>query len=159
SRRRHTRFSRDWSSDVCSSDLTVGNDEPSIEPEIAPIALGDYILELKYEAQLPASSDKDPLARIAKMAEQPGSEDLFVLDLRGKLYQLKNGKATTYLEIDGLMPHFIDAPGLATGFGSFAFHPDFQNNGLLYTTHTEKAGSAPADFSYSDSIRVSLQWV
>src|SRR5690606_40393490 len=23
SRRRHTRFSRDWSSDVCSSDLTV----------------------------------------------------------------------------------------------------------------------------------------
>lgn len=139
--------------------VTVGNDEPSIEPEIAPIALGDYILELKYEAQLPASSDKDPLARIAKMAEQPGSEDLFVLDLRGKLYQLKNGKATTYLEIDELMPHFIDAPGLATGFGSFAFHPDFQNNGLLYTTHTEKAGSAPADFSYSDSIRVSLQWV
>src|SRR5690606_40395605 len=25
SRRRHTRFSRDWSSDVCSSDLHVGN--------------------------------------------------------------------------------------------------------------------------------------
>src|SRR5690606_40340622 len=24
SRRRHTRFSRDWSSDVCSSDLAVG---------------------------------------------------------------------------------------------------------------------------------------
>src|SRR5690606_40457662 len=25
SRRRHTRFSRDWSSDVCSSDLFVGD--------------------------------------------------------------------------------------------------------------------------------------
>src|SRR5690606_39420657 len=25
SRRRHTRFSRDWSSDVCSSDLNVAN--------------------------------------------------------------------------------------------------------------------------------------
>src|SRR5690606_21073164 len=25
SRRRHTRFSRDWSSDVCSSDLKAGN--------------------------------------------------------------------------------------------------------------------------------------
>src|SRR5690606_40942644 len=25
SRRRHTRFSRDWSSDVCSSDLGLGN--------------------------------------------------------------------------------------------------------------------------------------
>src|SRR5690606_39889262 len=27
SRRRHTRFSRDWSSDVCSSDLFIGYDE------------------------------------------------------------------------------------------------------------------------------------
>src|SRR5690606_39520395 len=26
SRRRHTRFSRDWSSDVCSSDLVVGGE-------------------------------------------------------------------------------------------------------------------------------------
>src|SRR5690606_40072406 len=26
SRRRHTRFSRDWSSDVCSSDLIAGSD-------------------------------------------------------------------------------------------------------------------------------------
>src|SRR5690606_39760985 len=26
SRRRHTRFSRDWSSDVCSSDLISGNE-------------------------------------------------------------------------------------------------------------------------------------
>src|SRR5690606_40379753 len=28
SRRRHTRFSRDWSSDVCSSDLSTGGDRP-----------------------------------------------------------------------------------------------------------------------------------
>src|SRR5690606_40720450 len=27
SRRRHTRFSRDWSSDVCSSDLEIMSDE------------------------------------------------------------------------------------------------------------------------------------
>src|SRR5690606_25638751 len=33
SRRRHTRFSRDWSSDVCSSDLLAMNDE--IVPELA----------------------------------------------------------------------------------------------------------------------------
>src|SRR5690606_40098692 len=30
SRRRHTRFSRDWSSDVCSSDLAVGLEEPAL---------------------------------------------------------------------------------------------------------------------------------
>src|SRR5690606_40716415 len=34
SRRRHTRFSRDWSSDVCSSDLAV-----AVEPSVAAIAL------------------------------------------------------------------------------------------------------------------------
>src|SRR5690606_33107880 len=31
SRRRHTRFSRDWSSDVCSSDLTVMSGLPRLE--------------------------------------------------------------------------------------------------------------------------------
>src|SRR5690606_39499361 len=30
SRRRHTRFSRDWSSDVCSSDLRVKQEYPGI---------------------------------------------------------------------------------------------------------------------------------
>ena len=130
-----------------------------IEPVLEPIAFGNYLLHLQTAIQIPATSDKDPLARIAKMDYQPGSEDLYILDLRGKLYQLRDGKAKPYLEIDRLMPNFIDAPGLATGFGSFAFHPEFPKNGLLYTTHTEKAGSAPADFSYADSIRVSLQWV
>src|SRR5690606_13240285 len=32
SRRRHTRFSRDWSSDVCSSDLVVGGPAYPIGP-------------------------------------------------------------------------------------------------------------------------------
>src|SRR5690606_40748872 len=34
SRRRHTRFSRDWSSDVCSSDLEVKNFHPIAIAEI-----------------------------------------------------------------------------------------------------------------------------
>src|SRR5690606_32925245 len=32
SRRRHTRFSRDWSSDVCSSDLSTSERLPAISP-------------------------------------------------------------------------------------------------------------------------------
>src|SRR5690606_40392793 len=32
SRRRHTRFSRDWSSDVCSSDLESSSPSPSSSP-------------------------------------------------------------------------------------------------------------------------------
>src|SRR2546429_2932036 len=32
SRRRHTRCSRDWSSDVCSSDLVLDNLDPKVHP-------------------------------------------------------------------------------------------------------------------------------
>src|SRR5690606_40900969 len=42
SRRRHTRFSRDWSSDVCSSDLDPG--EPAGEPEEVEMSTNDWIL-------------------------------------------------------------------------------------------------------------------
>src|SRR2546430_3404782 len=33
SRRRHTRFDCDWSSDVCSSDLLAEHDEPARAPD------------------------------------------------------------------------------------------------------------------------------
>src|SRR3712207_8874862 len=37
SRRRHTRYWRDWSSDVCSSDLRIGSDTMLV----APVTVGD----------------------------------------------------------------------------------------------------------------------
>src|SRR5690554_5408352 len=57
----------------------------AVEPVAEPIAFGDYLLQMQSIAQIPASSDKDPLARIAKMDFLPGSEELYILDLRGKL--------------------------------------------------------------------------
>src|SRR5690606_40312393 len=39
SRRRHTRFSRDWSSDVCSSDLGGGGAETERQADSAPAAV------------------------------------------------------------------------------------------------------------------------
>jgi hypothetical protein len=85
---------------------------------------------------------------------QPTTHDLFVLDLRGKLYRLQNNKPFVYMDMAKLKTKFINEPGLATGFGSFAFHPDFFQNGLLYTTHIRAAGSGKADFQYGDSIKV-----
>src|SRR5690606_39866400 len=42
SRRRHTRFSRDWSSDVCSSDLAIA--QPPIERHTVRVdALNDLV--------------------------------------------------------------------------------------------------------------------
>jgi glucose/arabinose dehydrogenase len=53
----------------------------------------------------------------------------------------------------------MNKPGWGTGFGSFAFHPDFKRNGILYTSHAEFPNSAKADFEFPDSIKAALQWV
>src|SRR2546421_4615406 len=46
SRRRHTRSDRDWSSDVCSSDLTVHSVVPDGPAERAGVKAGDTLIEL-----------------------------------------------------------------------------------------------------------------
>lgn len=122
-------------------------------------------LRLRLEEVLtaPATADAAPLARINKMVVLPGGagqpDRPFIEDLRGKLYEMDGNKLRVYLDMARERPAFIHKPGLATGFGSYAFHPNFYRNGLLYTTHTESAGTAPADFAYADSIKVTLQWV
>ncbi|MBA4140723.1 MAG: PQQ-dependent sugar dehydrogenase [Segetibacter sp.] len=125
------------------------------------IQLSNLVVELKQVTQFPPSIDsgKLPMTRITKLDFKPNTNDLFVLDLRGKLYKLQHNKPVIYMDMAKLEPKFIHQPGLGTGFGSFAFHPHFAGNGLIYTTHTEPPGSAKADFSYADSIKVTLQWV
>ena len=126
-------------------------------PESIPMS--SLVVNLKLIAEIPFSSEENPRTRIAKLDFQPGTDKLFVMDLRGKLYYLNDNKPEVYMDVGVLKPKFIHKPGHATGFGSFAFHPEFAKNGLLYTTHTEAPGSGQADFAYSDSIKVTLQWV
>src|SRR5207253_8610229 len=56
SRRRHTRWPRDWSSDVCSSDL-VDNGEPAWPPTSAATPCSLMLLRREYEVNRPASED------------------------------------------------------------------------------------------------------
>jgi glucose/arabinose dehydrogenase/mono/diheme cytochrome c family protein len=141
--------------------VTKGNGNALTNPIPEPIKVSNLVGVLEAVTTIPASSKNGqlPLTRITKIGLQPNNENLFILDLRGKLYQLKNNKPEVYMDMEKLRPNFINAPGLATGFGSFAFHPDFNKNGLLYTTHSEPARTAKADFAYADSIKVALQWV
>jgi len=144
-------------------------DLPSEEPQIDTTALNDpipekiemsdLVINLKLVTTVPPSAKRGPKARITKMDHIPGTERLFIVDLRRKLYELVDNQPRVYFDMAERMPDFIDQPGMASGFGSFAFHPEFLQNGLLYTTHTEPPGSQIADFSYSDSIPVTLQWV
>ena len=123
------------------------------------IPMSNIVVNLELFTQIPPSSNEKPSTRIAKLDAQPTTGELFVMDLRGKLYHMNGKQPEVYLDMNKEKPKFIHKPGLATGFGSFAFHPEFLTNGLLYTTHTEPPGSAQADFEFPDSIKVTLQWV
>jgi len=114
---------------------------------------------LELVAQVPLSSDETPNTRINKMAAQPGTGQLFIVELRGVLYRLQDNQPSVYMDLRALRPAFIDKPGMGTGFGSFAFHPEFEKNGLLYTTHTELPGAVVPEFKYEDSIERTVQWV
>ncbi|WP_423149618.1 PQQ-dependent sugar dehydrogenase [Rubrolithibacter danxiaensis] len=130
------------------------------DPIPAKIPQSGLTLELEEIIKAPATAEKIPLARINKMTVLPGKKDrVFIQELRGVIYEMDNKELKIFMDIRKERPGFIDAPGLATGFGSFAFHPDFYKNGLFYTSHTEKANVAPADFAFADSIPVTLQWV
>ncbi len=125
------------------------------------IKTSNLVVGLALVTQIPPSSDssKLPLTRINKLDFQPNTGTSFILDQRGKLYQMLHNKPTLYMDLATLKPAFIHEPGLNSGVGSFAFHPQFAKNGLFYTTHTEPTGSATADFTYADSIKVRIQWV
>ena len=127
-------------------------------PVTEKIPASGIVVNLDFFTRVPASSDKQPLTRISKI-DWVSMKSCFILDQRGKLYKMVKGIAETWLDISKWKPSFIDQPGLATGFGSFAFHPDYIHNGIFYTTHTEPPHSKKADFSIPDSIKQTLQWV
>ena len=116
-------------------------------------------LELELFAQLPSSDTKPPLAKMTKMEPIPGTSRLMINDQRVGLYELVNGKPELYMNIAAERPLMVSQPGWATGLGSFAFHPEFEKNGLFYTSHTEKGLVAAADVGYTDSLEVFMQWV
>ena len=133
----------------------IVNPIPESIPEL------DRVLQLESWVTLPPSSETPLLARINKLYGQRGikSGNTFIADQRGTLFEVRNKKPFPYLSVKAAFVNFIDTPGYGSGFGSFAFHPEFDRNGLFYTTHTEPAKSAPADFALPDSIPAALQWV
>ena len=128
----------------------------------ASAASPDLTIELKDYATMPLTGAVDGpgnsaglLARINFMRQEPGRGRMFVNDLNGPLYILDKDskKAAPYLDFNGLegkggLFHrlAIDA-GLASGFISFEFDPDYAHNGKFYTIHFEDpalpASSAP----------------
>ncbi|MCB0640800.1 MAG: PQQ-dependent sugar dehydrogenase, partial [Phaeodactylibacter sp.] len=127
-------------------------------PEAIPAS--GILFELQEYVTIPISSGQEPKARINLLREVPdGSGRQFVNDLRGKFWVIDNGEVSIYLNPVVEFPDFIQEPGKGTGFGAFAFHPEFATNGKFYTSHAEAAASAPADFSPMEDNGIALQWV
>ncbi len=118
-----------------------------------------YTLVLEPWLRMPPSANIEPLTRINKLDTVRGSSRTFVHDLRGLLYELDDGEVRVYLDLRAAVPEMTDIPGLGTGFGSFAFHPEFAGNGRLYTTHTEARYGIAADFAIAGDVPDGLQWV
>jgi cytochrome c551/c552 len=131
------------------------------DPMPTKIAKAGLTLKLEEWATAPATSTKNPLTRInqTSILKTDKGNRLFMLDMRGKLYEIKNKQFNVVMDLAKEKPKLIIEPGFGSGWGTFAFHPDFLKNGLMYTTHTERKNSAPADFAYPDSIPVALQWI
>ncbi|MEZ5277436.1 MAG: PQQ-dependent sugar dehydrogenase [Opitutaceae bacterium] len=128
-------------------------------PEV--VRWSDITILIEPYVQIPASSAGFPRTRIVQLKPAgDGSGRLFVNDLNGKMHLVSQGSASLYLDLGSEFANFKNAPGLGTGFTSFAFHPDFASNGRLYTSHTEAPNSGPSDFTLPDpSDSVALQGV
>src|SRR3989442_2306328 len=65
SRRRHTRCGRDWSSDVCSSDLEIGARSDVVVTMVGRLtAIKNHALALRAFARLPHGSPRFLLALV-----------------------------------------------------------------------------------------------
>src|SRR5690606_39305437 len=78
SRRRHTRFSRDWSSDVCSSDLhAVAVESPAVEEvgRLAPAGQGVHAVAETAGDQVAGAFFPVVLAGLGQRGEGERSEE------------------------------------------------------------------------------------
>jgi hypothetical protein len=122
----------------------------SPEPSTLGLVLEEY-------AQLPASAPNGNWTdarigtrhnRINYIGEMPdGSGRQYVPDLNGTLYLLEGDQQHEYLDFVDRFPHFLSWRGLGSGFGFATFHPEFADNGKLYTVHTETPDS-PGESTY-----------
>jgi glucose/arabinose dehydrogenase len=125
--------------------------QPGAKPDsvIERIADSNLALDLTDFIQIPASDKQRPLARINYLYHAgDGSGRLFVNDMRGKIYIIRNGMLLPdpFLDVAAVRGQYF-LPGQnesdERGLLSFAFHPDFRKRGApgygkFYTIHAER---------------------
>jgi glucose/arabinose dehydrogenase/mono/diheme cytochrome c family protein len=126
---------------------------------VAPIQKSNISIELEEVIQLPQLGTSTDLGVVTLRAHPSADGTLFASDQNGIIYRINNGKAGIFLNIREHIKDFQSGPGIATGIGSFDFHPDYLNNGLIYISHAETYKGQKADYTFSDTIKAEVQWV
>jgi len=112
---------------------------------LPPVQKTGLTIELEDFVEIPRLPGRTPYKGITLLRPDPRAAGvLFVDELMGLLYRVKDRSPAVFLDIRGTFPHFLCDPGVASGLGSFALHPDFVRNGLFYTIHSETFRGSPA---------------
>jgi hypothetical protein len=121
--------------------------QPSAPAAPLAIELADYV-SMPITGLLDGTGNNaGSLARINVMRQEPGAGGrFFINDLTGPLYILdaRTKSASRYLDFNGRGAHpglfdkLTTEAGLASGFISFEFDPDYAHNGRFYTIHLEE---------------------
>ena len=120
-------------------------------PIPAPITKRGLAVEIKDLVRLPdtrgmrpADQDVSPAgwARISYVRDLPDGRR-FVNDSRGILYLIgSNNQPQVYVNVAATFPN-ANYNRLESGFIGFVFHPEFAQNGLFYTVHSERGPGNP----------------
>ena len=114
-------------------------------------------VEEVVKAPKTASQGGDPRTRLNFLYHaRDGSDRIFLNDLRGQLYVIEpdidnpeTKNLSLYLNIKPAFGEWLEEPGLNSGFSTFAIHPQFAENGLFYTIHTENPNGTPDYTSFN----------
>lgn len=126
---------------------------------VTPVIKSPLKVELEEVVQLPRLNNSTDLGVVTLRAHPSGDGTVMVSDQNGVIYCIRKGKAAAFLDLRDQIKDFQSGPGIATGLGSFDFHPNFLNNGLIYISHAETFKGQTADYLISDSIKSEVQWV
>ena len=124
--------------------FTIDPHAPAPPRLVPPVQPSRLVVELEDYAQFPLLPGRTAYKGITLLRPDPREAGvLFVDELMGLLYRVKGRTPAVFLDVRGIFPDFMCDPGVASGLGSFALHPDFVHNGIFYTTHSELRHGKP----------------
>ena len=133
---------------------STGFAQETDDPFPAPIATSEGLIEIDF-VEFATLPDIDGVAaRVMILVDEPGTERMFVNDMRGPIYSVSYDGATVteYIDISAATWNVnVRADGRERGMQSFAFHPQFGQAGTpgfgKFYTWTDSSDTAPeADF-------------